>query len=74
MIEEVVRYILTVPFYIWSSFIIVLILSILSIIIGRKVNRLKVGEAPGKFLTAVITFVKFMNDYAKNNIGKHWRF
>jgi len=74
LIEEVVRYILTVPFYIWSSFIIVFILSILSIIIGRKVNKLKVGQAPGKFLTAVITFVKFMNDYAKNNIGKHWRF
>ncbi len=37
-------------------------------------KKLKVGENPGLILTAVITFVQFMNNYAKNNIGKHWKF
>ena len=24
-------------------------------------------------MTGVISFVQFMNNYAKNNIGKHWK-
>lgn len=71
--EQVIRYLLTIPYYIWSSFIIVLVVMICSLIIRHKVNKLKIGDKPGKVMTGVISFVQFMNNYAKNNIGKHWK-
>lgn len=74
MIHDIVNYLVTIPFYIWSSLIIVLIVTIFSILIGRKVNQLKIGQKPGKIITGIISFVEFMNNYAKNNIGKHWKF
>ncbi|MBG0763147.1 F0F1 ATP synthase subunit A [Acholeplasma laidlawii] len=71
--EQVIRYLLTIPYYIWSSFIIVFVVMICSLIIRHKVNKLKIGDNPGKVMTGIITFVQFMNNYAKNNIGKHWK-
>lgn len=73
MIEQVIRYLLTIPYYIWSSFIIVFVVLICSLIIRHKVSKLKIGDNPGKVMTGIITFVQFMNNYAKNNIGKHWK-
>lgn len=53
---------------------IVVIVSILSLIIRSKVLKLKIGDKPGKLIAGVINFVDFMNNYAKNNVGKNWRF
>lgn len=39
-----------------------------------KVNKLKIGDKAGMIVTGVISFVQFINNYAKNNIGKHWKF
>ncbi len=69
-----IEYLLTVPFYIWSSYIIVFLLIILFLFVRHGMKKIKVGDKPGKFLTIFIVLVEFMNQYVKNNIGKHWRF
>ena len=63
--EQVIRYLLTIPYYIWSSFIIVFVVMICSLIIRHKVNKLKIGDNPGKGDDRCITFVQFMNNYAE---------
>ena len=60
--------------YIWSSLIVVLVLCILAIIIGQKVKKLKVGEKPGLIIAVVISFVSFINNYTKQNVGEQWKF
>lgn len=69
-----IDYLKSIPFYIWSSYIIVFTLIILFIVVNKQLKHLKLGEKPGLFLTVFISLVAFINSYVKTNIGKHWRF
>lgn len=57
-----------------SIIIIVLFISIISIVVGSKVKKLRIGDKPSKLLTVFITFIAFFNNFVKNNIGKHWKY
>lgn len=70
----VLEYILSIPGYIWGSWFVVFVILAFSLYIKIKIKKLQLGDKPTKLLAGVISFVGFMNDYVKKNIGKHWRF
>ncbi|MCK7488083.1 MAG: F0F1 ATP synthase subunit A [Bacillus subtilis] len=51
-----------------TSLIIVTVLSILAIVIGRKVDKLGVRETPKGFLFAVVLIVDTFNKFIKDNL------
>ncbi len=68
------EYIKSLPIYFLTSLGIILFIIILSIWIGTYVSRLDVRDKPNKFVTLVIQFIDFFNNYVKGYIGKHWKF
>lgn len=60
--------------FLWSSFIVIFVLIIASIIIGWRVKKLKVGQKPSMFIAAIISLVGFLNDFTKSHTGKQWKF
>lgn len=71
--DKALDYILGLPGYLWGSLLIALIMIVAGFFIKRSVNKLKVGDRPGKFLTLIIFYVEFMNNYIKKGVGKHWK-
>ncbi len=58
-----------------STLIIVAVLSIIFIIVGSKVKKLKVDETPKGFLFVCVALVDFFNNYIQDYIsGKKYRF
>jgi len=60
--------------YFWSSLIVIFILCIAAVLIGWRVKKLKVGDKPGLFISAIVSFVGFINSFVKTNTGKQWKF
>lgn len=65
---------LGIPLYMWTTIIIVILVSILSLIVNHKMKKLKIGDKPSKFLTAFIVGIGAFNNFVKGNIGKKWKF
>jgi F-type H+-transporting ATPase subunit a len=63
-----------IPVYFYTSLGIVLFISIFSVVISIKVNKMDVRDKPGKFMTVIISFIEMMNNFIKGYIGKHWKF
>lgn len=74
MWNDIVNYIYNLPAYFIASLSIMVGIIILSVVVGKKVDKLDARKTPGKFLTAVITFVEMINNFVKQTIGKHWRY
>jgi F-type H+-transporting ATPase subunit a len=72
--EIIFDYIKNLPLYFYTSLALMTVIAIVSIYTGLKVDKLDVREKPNKFMTAVISFISFFNDYVKGYIGKHWRY
>ena len=69
-----IEYIEGLPAYFLTSLGIILFLIILSIWVGSYVSKLDVRDKPNKFVTLIIQFIDFFNNYVKGYIGKHWKF
>ncbi|CCV64816.1 ATP synthase F0 sector subunit a [Alteracholeplasma palmae J233] len=63
-----------IPMYMWTTIIIVIFVTIISLIVNIKIRKLKVGDKPSKFLTAFIVGIDAFNKFIKGNIGKHWKY
>jgi len=63
-----------IPIYFYTSLGIVAFISISSVLISMRINKLDVRETPGKFITVIISFIEMMNNFIKGYIGKHWKF
>jgi F-type H+-transporting ATPase subunit a len=58
-----------------STIIIVIVLSIIFILVGRKIKKLDVNETPKGFLFTCVLIVDFFNNYIQEYIsGKAYRF
>lgn len=65
----------SLPLTVYVSIIVItLILSILLIIIGSKVKKLKVDEKPSKFMALILTGVDGFNSFIKGTVGKKWKY
>jgi len=62
-----------IPIYFYTSLGIMAFISIASILISVKVNKMDVRDKPGKFMTVIISFVEMMNNFVKGYVGKHWK-
>lgn len=59
---------------IWSSLVIVLLLSIFAIVVGKKVDKLKPEDKPPKLICLIEALVQIINNFVRENIGeKRWR-
>jgi len=74
MIDNVIEYIKNLPTYFITSLGIILFIIILSVWVGAYVAKLDVRDKPNKFVTLIIQFIEFFNNYVKSYIGKHWKF
>lgn len=61
------------PDYFLTSVILMALISIFSIIVGLKADKLQPKDKPGKLMTMVIFSIDFLNNFVKEVIGKHWR-
>lgn len=74
MIDKIINFITDLPTYFITSLGIMLFIIILSIWVGNYVSKLDVRDKPNKFVTLIIQFIDFFNNYVKSYIGKHWKF
>lgn len=72
--SKIIAYLIDLPAYFVTSLGIILFIIIMSIWIGSYVSKLDVRDKPNKFVTIVILFIEFFNNYVKEYIGKHWKF
>lgn len=74
MLNQIIDFIKNLPTYFLTSLGIIVFIIILSAWIGNYVSKLDVRDKPNKFVTLVIEFINFFNNYVKEYIGKHWKF
>lgn len=72
--EQILTMLRDIPIYFYTSLGIVAFISISSVLISMRINKLDVRETPGKFITVIISFIEMMNNFIKGYIGKHWKF
>ncbi len=72
--DQILKMLTDIPVYFYTSLGIVLFISIFSVVISIKVNKMDVRDKPGKFMTVIISFIEMMNNFIKGYIGKHWKF
>lgn len=56
-----------------ASLIITLFLIVSVILIGKRVERLKPTDKPGKFLFVIVMLVDMLNNQIKDFYGKNWK-
>jgi len=56
-----------------ASLIITGFLILMFIIIGRKIDKLKPTDTPGKFLFMIIMMIEMLNNQIKDFYGKQWK-
>ena len=59
---------------IYSSIIITIVLSIVIMILGMRIRKLKPTDSPKGILMLLELIVGFVNDFSKDNFGKYWKF
>ena len=74
MMEQILTMLSDIPVYFYTSLGIIIFISIASVLISLKINKMDVRETPGKFMTVIISFIEMMNNFIKGYIGKHWKF
>ena len=72
--EQILTMLRDIPIYFYTSLGIVAFISISSVLISMRINKLDVRETPGKFITVIISFIEMMNNFIKGYIGKHLKF
>ena len=58
---------------VYSTMLIVLVLSIAAIIIGLKVKKMKPEDKTPLWLVPVFMIVDMINNLSKANLGKRWK-
>lgn len=74
LFDKIYDYLLNLPVYFVTSLGIILFIILMSIWVGNYVSKLDVRDKPNKFVTVIIQFIGFFNNYVKEYIGKHWKF
>jgi len=59
--------------YFYTIIIITLVLALAAILIGKKVKKLKINDKPSKFMTLIIVFIDFLNNYTKKSVGSYYK-
>lgn len=67
-------YYVALPAQLKSSLVIILVLSLLFIFLGKKIEKIKPEDASPKWVFVLEQMVSIVNNFVKENIGKRWRF
>lgn len=72
-LDDMISVITNPPPYFITSVVIMVLIMILSIAVGLKVDKMKPNDKPGKLMALVIGAIGGLNQFVKEVIGKHWK-
>lgn len=74
MIQTILNYLSSLPIYFVTSMFIMTVIAILTIVMGRSIEKLDVKAKLNKTQTLVILAIGGFNNFVKAYVGKHWRY
>jgi F-type H+-transporting ATPase subunit a len=60
-----------IPETVMNAILVVAVLSILAIVVNKKIKKARVDKAPSNFLNVIEIFVEFINNMVKSNMGEN---